>query len=410
MRTGIATGGIRYAVKKSGGRVACCSVSIKGGTASEGALPEGTAHFVEHTVFKGTSRHGAAWINSRLDLLGGELNAYTTKEEIVLHATVLKEDLRTALDLLLELATEASFPQKDIEIERGVVIDEIRSVKDMPADDIYDSFEGLLFGDDPLGRRILGTAASVRKIRREHLTAFKEAGFRPERMAVAVVSGDDEKKTSELVERMALKYFGTCASTVAKEVLRSAPAATFRFEKVTDKRNHEVNAILGGPAPSLYEEKDRICAAVLANILGGPGGNSLLNACLRERKGWVYGVECTYTQYSRGGVMAISLGCERENLEKCLAATRDILDRLISAPLSEAKLRQARRQILGQIGIASDNPETQCLSMGRSLLAFGRVFSPEEERDAVCGVGSQDLQAMAARLFRADALSTLIFL
>ena len=118
MRTGVAAGGVRYAVKNSGGRVACCSVSIKGGTAAEGALPEGTAHFVEHTVFKGTTRHPASWINSRLDLLGGELNAYTTKEEIVLHATVLKEDLRVAMDLLLELATEASFPQKDIDVER----------------------------------------------------------------------------------------------------------------------------------------------------------------------------------------------------------------------------------------------------------------------------------------------------
>jgi predicted Zn-dependent peptidase len=177
-----------------------------------------------------------------------------------------------------------------------------------------------------------------------------------------------------------------------------------------DKRNHEVNVVLGATAPSLYSGKDRIVAAVLAGILGGPGANSLLNAYLREKKGWVYGVECSYTQYSVSGIMAVSLGCERENLESCLAAVRRIISGLCEKPLSERKMAQARKQLLGQFGIASDNAESQCLSMGKSMLAFGRVASDGETRAAVESVSAADILDMAVRVLTPDRLSSLVYL
>lgn len=467
MKTGITPAGLRYAVRRSGGQVAYCALSIKGGTAAEKDLPAGIAHFVEHTVFKGTERHSASWISSRLDQLGGELNAYTAKEEIVLHATVLKEDLRTALDLLLELATCPSFPQKDIDIERGVVIDEIRSAKDVPPDELYDEFEERLFAGNPLSRRILGTAASLRKIKREHLLSYVRDNFRPERMALTVVTGDGEEKTAALVEKLAAKFFpvGSAASDDScSEIPASVAAAAGagpsgkgaadggcfdfsvsagsetasadpvnagesgmqpaaldgicaeeavrcgRFDIVSDKRNHEANAILGGPAPSLYQRHGRIVAALLANILGGPGSNSLLNAYLRDCKGWVYAVECSYTQYARTGIMAVLLGCEKENLDNCLAAVRKVISEFCEKPMSETKLRKAKKQMLGQLEVASDNGEAQCLSMGKSLLSYGRVASSEETRAAIDAVTAEDLQEAARRIFSPDRISTLVYL
>ena len=204
MRSGVSPTRLRYAVRQSGRAVAYCALTIGCGTRDEGTYPAGIAHFVEHTLFRGTAHKSAAVINGYLDRLGGELNAYTTKEEIVLHATVLKEDWRKAARLLFELATEATFPDKEVETERGVVLDEISSYKDNPAEDIYDCFEGLLFEGHPLQTPILGTAASVRKITPEMLRRFVAEHFTPEKMVLTVVADIPE----EQLEKEVLKLIG----------------------------------------------------------------------------------------------------------------------------------------------------------------------------------------------------------
>ena len=191
--------GMLYAVKKSGSAVAYCSLSIRCGTRDEEGYHSGIAHFIEHTIFKGTSKRSASSINSCLDRLGGELNAFTTKEEIVLHATVLKEDAQKAVELLWELATSPVFPQKEIEKEKSVVIEEINSYKDSPADDVYDKFEEMLFQDHPLGRPILGTVASVKKITSEEMQRFARENFTPDRMAMTLVADLDEKKMEKYI-------------------------------------------------------------------------------------------------------------------------------------------------------------------------------------------------------------------
>ncbi len=196
MRSGVTPQGLRYALKQSGRAVAYCALSIGCGTRDEAGYPAGIAHFVEHTLFRGTRKKSAAVINSYLDKLGGELNAYTTKEEIVLHATVLREDWSKAARLLFELATQATFPDREIETERGVVLDEIISYKDNPAEDVYDRFEGLLFEGTPLAVPILGTTASVKKITPEMLRRFVQEQFRPEKMVFTVVA-DIEESTLE---------------------------------------------------------------------------------------------------------------------------------------------------------------------------------------------------------------------
>jgi predicted Zn-dependent peptidase len=406
MRSGETPLGLRYAVKRAGNAAAYCSLHIRCGTRCETGFNGGIAHFLEHTLFKGSRKRTARSISSRLDRLGGELNAYTTKEEIVLHATVLKEDIDKALDLILELATEATFPDAEIETERGVVIDEIISYKDNPPEDIYDTFDEMLFKGHPLGGRILGTRKSVSRISPEELRRFYRTFFVPENMALTMVA-DLEEGT---MERKLKRVLSSRACEAGERIPSPAsPVQTQVFHESRNRRNHEVNAILGGPAPSLYDGKDRITAAVLMNLLGGPASNSILGGILREKNGWVYNVECNYTQYSDTGLFTIAFGCDKPNLQKCLDCISRELSKLREKPLSEAKMKAARKQLLGQLAISSDNGEAQCLSMGKSLQSFGRVFSFEENKAAVEAVTAEDIQKMSLRLFDEGTLSTLVF-
>ncbi len=439
MLEGKCAGGVSYAVKRGGSAVAYCALSIRCGTRDEEGFHSGTAHFVEHTIFKGTAKRNATAINSCLDRLGGELNAYTTKEEIVLHATVLKEDLNKAGSLLFEIVTCPTFPEGEVETERGVIIDEINSYKDAPAEEIYDVFEEMLFKGHPLAGPILGTVKSVRKITREELARFVREKFVPENMAFTVVADIDEAALAGRVEKLVAKFFGGAASDSCSnagshfkgekpsvseqkshfdgEIETSSTAPAYpkaelnppRFNLTLNRRNHQVNCVIGGLAPTLYDHSERIAMVLLTNIIGGPASNSTLNAILREKRGWVYAVECSYTQYADSGIVAVSLGCEKENLEKCLRTIDRELGKLRDAPLSEAKLRAAKKQLLGQIAVGGDNGENQCLSMGKSLMSYGHVFTDEEGRRQIEKITAQDLQSLAVKYLSPSKLSTLIF-
>ena len=400
---------MQYAVRKSGSAVGYCALSIRCGTRDEEGYNNGIAHFVEHTLFKGTARKSAAVINSYLDKLGGELNAFTTKEEIVIHATVLKEDLWKAADLLLELATSATFPEHEINTEKNVVIDEIQSYKDSPSEDIYDRFEELIFKGHPLSGNILGTAASVRKTTREELLKFVKEKFLPCRMAFTVVADIDEARMEKAIRKLTGKYFTDADGKSPVRANLSTPKAE-PFDKTINKRNHQANCMIGGLAPSLYQEKERIATVLLCNILGGPATNAILNSILREKNGWVYAVECGYTQFSDTGLVTISLGCDKSNLEKCTKAIEKEISRLQNETLSERRLKAAKKQLLGQLAISGDNGETQCLSMGKGLLAYGKVSSGKENRELIEAVTAEDIRKMACQIFDPCRLSRLIYI
>ncbi len=410
MISGRADCGIRYAVKRSGSAVAYCSLGIACGTRYEQGFHSGIAHFTEHTLFKGTEHKSSSVINGYLDRLGGELNAYTTKEEIVLHATILKEDLSKASSLLMEIATEATFPDNEVNTERGVVIDEIKSYKDSPSEDVYDRFEEKLFKGHSLSMPILGTPQSVRATSAEELRRFYKEKFVPGSMVFTIVADIDEKRMEADLLRTFDKFFSGIGMVSGELTSPESVTLDNVFDEVINKRNHEANAVLGGYAPSLYEERERIATSLMSNILGGPAMNSILNDILREKHGWVYGVESSYTQYSDTGIMAISLGCERENTEKCIDAVRREISKLQDNALTDRKLRAAKKQFLGQIAISSDNGESQCLSMGKSLLAYGKVASAEEIKREIEAVSADMIRDMACRIFAPDRTSCLILL
>ncbi len=421
MKIGKADCGLQYAVKKGGSAVGYCALSIKCGTRDEEGYHDGIAHFTEHTIFKGTERKSASVISSYLDRLGGELNAFTTKEEIVFHATVLKEDLNKAASLLFELATSPIFPEHEIQTEKGVVIDEIHSYKDSPSEDIYDRFEEMIFAGHPLSGNILGRTQSVKKISREELLRFVKEKFQPCKMAFTVVADIDEAKMEKGVLKLAEKYLGSsfiCPEQQSCEDRQRAPIScgnysapsAEQFSKTVNKRNHQANCVIGAIAPSLYQERERLATVLLCNILGGPATNSILNSVLREKYGWVYGVECGYVQFSDTGLVTITLGCDKGNLEKCLKVIEKEIGKLQSEPLSERKLKAAKKQLLGQLAISGDNGETQCLSMGKSLLAYGKIHDSKENLAMVEGITASDLQEMAVKIFDPSKLSTLIYI
>ena len=402
--------GIQYEVRSQGKAAGYCALSIKVGTRDEGAYHSGIAHFLEHTLFKGTSRKSASTINGFLEKTGGELNAFTAKEEIVLHATVLSAEMEKAASLLMEIAFDAQFPSEEIEVEKGVVIDEIASYKDSPADDIYDVFEEKLFAGSSLSRPILGTEESVRQIDADELRRFRKEFFVPGRMTFTMVSPLPAAKMKGIIEKLSAKWAGADPGIPPRRKNGVGEVPCTRFDITEDKGNNEVNCILGSKAPSLGEEKDRLTAILLCNILGGPASNSLLGAVLREKHGWVYNVDCSYTPYSDTGIAAIMFGCEKENLAKCEKTIRRELQRIQEKPLSEPKLKMAKKQLLGQNTIGMENGEALCISMGKSLMAFGRIMSDGEAEEKIAAISAEDVRLMACRLFDKEKLSRLVYL
>lgn len=419
-----AENGLGYAVLREGKRVACCALSIRCGTREEnvcgwektsGTFHSGTAHFVEHTLFKGTEDKSSSVINCYLERLGGELNAYTTKEEIVLHATVLKEDVEKAAGLLFELASRATFPEDEIEVEKTVVIDEIASYRDSPADDIYDRFESLLFEGHPLSGRVLGTPASVKRITGDELRRFVGKFFVPERMAFTVVAPLSEEEMAAMACRLSSEYFGNGGQVDAAGVAEEPAVSRIEFagnvfDRTVNRHSHQANCIIGAAAPSLYREKDRIATVLMSNILGGPASNSILNSVLREEKGWVYNVECNYGQYADSGILSVGFGCDREHLEDCVAVVQEEMARLRTVPFPEDELNAAKKQLAGQIAVSSENSESQALSMAKSLNAFGMVRDDDEVRRKIEAVTPEDILRAASEIFRPGSLSRLVYL
>jgi len=409
--------GSMFAFRRISSAVAYIAISVKSGTRDEMMHPAGLAHFTEHLIFKGTENRTATIINSCLEKLGGELNAYTSKEETVIHATVLKEDLRTAIDLLLDIAFNSVFPEKEIEKERTVVIEEIKSYKDSPADQIFDDFEEMLFSGTPLAVPVLGKAATLKKIKREDILSYWKTHFIPENMCITVAADMEEGRVLEMIRRVIRKY---CTSSVPPVLPGGGsfcghpsrtPIAVGEIRPFIHEpahRHHQVHCIIGGPAYSLYQ-KERLPLVLLTNYLGGPAANSTLNILLRERNALVYGVEAAYTQYEDTGLVTIYFGCDRENFDKCKSLVFKELTRVSNTLPSASALKTAKKQLLGQLAISSDNGEAQVLSMGKNLMVYGDVPDQAQIRAKVEAITAEEFKQAAVEIFNPDRLSILAF-
>ncbi len=390
--------------------VCYCALTTLAGTRFEPEDLSGLAHFCEHMLFKGTDKRKSYHINNRLERLGGEINAFTTKEELVLHATVLREDIGKALELISDLVYNSVVPGGEMLKEREVILDEIRSYKDSPMDLIYDKFEERLFEGTPMATPILGAPGSLRKIKQEHILAYMKERFQPPYMVLSMVGHMSLNRAMELAE----KYFGTGARVFSGGEIRQdssfiSPDFRNKCFEVEEKRNtYQIHCLTGNIAYGLHQD-GRIPLIVLMNILGGPASNARLNMLLREKHGLVYTVEASYTPYIDTGFAAIYFGTDRNRLGKCRELTDKVLEEYANKMMTGLQLDRAKKQLIGQLSISEDNPEVQCLSMGKSLLSFGKVLTPVQTVEMIAAVTPSQVMNVAAEIWDPKRRSTLIY-
>lgn len=402
-QTYILRNGLKVIHEDSPNKAAYCGLIINAGSRDELEEETGMAHFLEHVIFKGTEKRKAYHILSRLEDVGGELNAYTTKEDTCIYASFLSKDYERALELFADIVFDSVFPEKEIEKEKEVVIDEINSYKDNPGELIFDDFEELVYQGEPIGRNILGTEEAVRHFGREQILKFVRRNYRPQRMVISSVGDIRFEKLIRLVE----KYFGEVEGD-GSQVIRNKPALYEPRRKQVKKDTYQNHCIIGNIAYD-YRDERRLPLSLLVDILGGTGMNSRLNLNIREKHGLAYNIEASYTPYSDTGLFTVYFGCDAADLEKCLKLCRKEMSGLYREPLGLGQLKKAKTQVTGQLLMSAENHENTMLSIGKSFLIYNRVDSIEEICEKVEQIDAFTLQEIAAEVFDVEKQSVLIY-
>lgn len=410
--------GLRIIHLSSPTNVAYCGISIDAGTRDELSSEYGMAHFCEHLMFKGTERRKAWHIINRMESVGGDLNAYTNKEETVVYSAFLKEHLPRAIELLGDIVFHSVYPQCEIDKESEVIVDEIESYNDSPSELIFDKFENIIYEGSDLGHDILGSPDNVRRFTSKDAKSFVKRLYRPEKM-VLFVFGDVNFKD---VIRLAKKHLVNEESEVRSEeckdkseeceenkTLPPPPLCCSAGKTIIENRDtHQAHVMIGCPAYSSKDDR-RIALYFLNNIIGGPGMNSKLNIALREHRGLVYTVESSLTNYTDTSTFAIYFGCDECDVDKCIKIVRKELDKLMSAPLSENQFKAYMKQIEGQIGVACDNFENYALDMAKCYLHYNRFEGMDDTYAHLHKITPQLLHEVANEIFAKERLVTLIF-
>ena len=383
--------------------VSYCGYAVNAGTRDEGANERGLAHFVEHMLFKGTEYRKAWHILNRMETVGGELNAYTTKEETFLYSVFMAKDFERAFDLLTDLAFHANFPEAEIEKEVEVILDEIESYKDSPSELIFDEFESLLFARHPLGRMILGDKRALSTFHSETGLSFTRRFYAPSNMLFFSMGSNAFEEIVRMGERL---LAGIDFPMTARK--RKAPKRKEAKTVQKHKDTHQAHVLIGGQAYTMFEAK-RVPLFLLNNLLGGPGMNSLLNVSLRERNGLVYNVESNITHYTDCGMATIYFGCAPKNRERAMNLVHRQLEQLRNTALTSARLSQAKNQVIGLLGVANDNHENLFLGLGKSFLHYNHYDSMAQVVERIRKITVEEILAVANEVYAPSNLSTLIY-
>ena len=411
--------GLRIIHLPSAQPVVYCGYAVGAGTRDEElGREEGMAHFCEHITFKGTERRSSMQILGHLESVGGDLNAFTNKEETVYHAAVLKENIDRAVDLLTDIVFHSTYPQAEIDKEVEVIVDEIESYNDSPAELVYDLFENAVFGGHPLGHNILGTAEKLRRYTTADALRFTRRYYRPENSVFFAYGDVDFQKLVRLLERanaadaaaesVASSALPVAAVSLPPQQSSAAPLPPYVAQHIEHHMDtHLAHVMVGTRAYDVHDER-RIALYLLNNILGGPGMTARLNVSLRERNALVYTVESMAQSYSDTGLWAVYFGCDPKNVKRCLRLIRRELDKVMQRPLSDAQLRAAKRQIRGQIGIACDSRESFALDFAKSFLHYGWKKDVTALCERIDALTAADLQRVAQDLFAEERLTSLV--
>lgn len=381
--------GIRGIHRQVRSGVAHCALVVNAGCRDELKGEYGIAHFAEHALFKGTERRKAYQVNCRLENLGGELNAYTTKEDTTLHATVLRRDFQRAVELIADVIFHSSFPDKELCKEREVIADEINSYKDSPSERIYDDFEDLIFRGSELGHNILGSKASISRFDSAALHRFVERTYTTDQMVFSSIGNFSVATARAVAER----YLG-CVEPTKRGFVRQQPLAYEPFDVHLMRHTHQAHGIIGTRGYSISDER-RLPLALLVNILGGPSANSLLNIELREKRGLSYNVEATYTPYSDCGIVGIYFSSDHDNMSQCVELIEQKVAMLAKELISPRRLAIAKRQFVAQMAISMESNEGYMLGAGKSYLLYKDIDTLEEAYKKVMGITAEQIMAVA---------------
>lgn len=395
--------GLRIIHEPSASKVAYCGFAVNAGTRDEGENEQGMAHFVEHLIFKGTQKRKAWHILNRMENVGGDLNAYTNKEETVVYAAFLTGHFDRAAELLADIVFHSTFPQNEIEKETEVIIDEIQSYEDTPSELIFDDFEDMIFRNHPLGRNILGRPEQLKTFRSEDAASFTSRFYRPSNMVFFILGNFDFRKIVRRIEKL------TADILPAEVENRRTPPPLYVPERlVVPKETHQAHVMIGSRGYNAYDDK-RTALYLLNNILGGPGMNSRLNVSLRERRGLVYTVESNLTSYTDTGAFCVYFGTDPDDVDTCLRLTYKEMKRMRDVKMTSSQLAAAKKQLIGQIGVASDNNENNALGMAKTFLHYNKYESSESVFRRVEALTAEELLEVANEMFAEEYLSTLIY-
>lgn len=412
--------GLRVVVRHHSSEVLHCGYVLCTGTRHESPEDSGMAHFIEHMTFKGTARRRSRQVNDYLERVGGELNAFTSKQETVYSATVLRKDFSRAVDVLTDIVFHSTYPQAEIDKEVEVIIDEIDSYRDSPAELIFDEFEQLVYGDAPLGRDILGNPERLRTYTQADALRFTQQHYVPQN-AVFYVSGQVELRTiiRHLEKWHGCKLVGdiqegnTPETDDEEELAQSQNAQPHIVPAAPSLRRvkrgtHQAHVMMGGITFGASDSR-RAALALLNNILGGPAMNSRLNMAVREKCGLVYSIDAYLNTYPDTGFWNLYFGCDLEDIDRCCKLVERELAKLSQRPLTPRQLRAAQEQFCGQIGISTENAESAALAMAKQFAHGGTHRNISRLYDRIRAVTAEQIQQLAADIYRPDARYTLIY-
>ena len=397
--------GIRLIHQHTNSPVAHCGIIINTGSRDELEHQHGLAHFIEHLIFKGTKKRKAHQILSRMEDVGGEMNAFTTKEETCLITSFFNNYYSRAFEILTDILFQSTFPEKEIGKEKDVIIDEINSYKDSPVEQLYDDFEELIFRDNAIARNILGTQEALDKYSRQDILDFFASNYNTPEIVVSSVGNMSFRRVSEYFK----KYFSDIDARVSSSSRKSYDTSFYKANLVRQEQNtYQAHCIIGNLAYGNREDK-RMALHLLNNLLGGPSMNSRLHMVLREKNGLAYNVESNYNTYSDIGIITIYFGTDKEDIDKCLGLIHKELKKTRETQLGTIQLSRAKRQLIGQLAMAADNNEHQMISNGRSMLLFDKVDTIKELNDKINKISALELMEVSNEILDPKNLSQLIF-
>ncbi len=395
--------GLRLIHKQTDSPISHFGVLVNAGTRDEDDQKAGIAHFVEHTIFKGTHKRNAYHLLSRMETVGGDLNASTSKEETYFYTSFLSQEYPRAVELLSDIFFHSTFPEKEIEKEKTVVLEEIGYYQDTPSELIFDDFESLVFAGHPLGRNILGSRQSVKKLTRQDILGFIAGNYTLENVVLASVGNIPASKLLSLCER----HFGN--NTVPELQRKRTPFVSYLPQtKEVRKTTTQTNVLLGNIAYPVNDDK-RTPFLLLTNILGGPGMNTRLNMGIREKKGLAYTIEASYTPFSDTGLFSIYFGCEKYHTDQCIELIYKELKKLRENRLGTRQLFNAKQQFIGQLALSYETKLNEMLSLGHAAFFFEEIDTTEESIEQIRAITADEILDVANEILHLDQFSTLIY-